>query len=100
MVLDADTYIPIDLKVGHQRKLIELAMRHKDRLKGKNKAERELAEQQLRDELKSDPEIVGMFDPMTILMAINVILTIIKLWKDRKPKGFRARRGRIELIPE
>lgn len=94
------TGIATKLKVGQQRKLISLALRHKDRLKGKTKAERELAEQQLREELQNDPEIVGFVDPMLILTAVNIIINLIRLWMDHKPKGFRARRGRIELVTE
>lgn len=95
-----ETFVATKFKVGQQRKLIEIALKHKDRLKGKTKAERDLAEQQLRQELQNDPEVYGMVDPMLLLMAINVIISAIRLWMEHRPKKLLARRGRIEAVIE
>jgi hypothetical protein len=88
--------VPTSLKVRDQRLVIKLVNKYSSRVTGKTKAEREVQIAELRSEIENDKELAGI-DPMTILTIVNLILTLIKFFKDRKANRMRARRGGIEL---
>lgn len=88
--------VPTSLKVRDQKLVIKLVNKYSSRVTGKTKAEREAQIAELRSEIENDKELVGI-DPMTILTIVNLILTLIKFFKDRKANRMRARRGGIEL---
>jgi hypothetical protein len=88
--------VPTSLKVRDQRLVIKLVNKYSNRVTGKTKAEREVQIAELRSEIENDKDLVGI-DPMTILAIVNLILTLIKFFKDRKANRMRARRGGIEL---
>ena len=88
--------VPTSLKVRDQRLVIKLVNKYSSRVTGKTKAEREAQIAELRSEIENDKDLVGI-DPMTVLAIVNLILTLIKFFKDRKATRLRARRGGIEL---
>jgi hypothetical protein len=88
--------VPTSLKVRDQRLVIKLVNKYSSRVTGKTKAEREAQIAELRSEIENDKDLVGI-DPMTVLAIVNLILTLIKFFKDRKANRMRARRGGIEL---
>jgi hypothetical protein len=88
--------VPTSLKVRDQRLVIKLVNKYSSRVTGKTKAEREAQIAALRSEIENDKDLVGI-DPMTVLAIVNLILTLIKFFKDRKANRMRARRGGIEL---
>ncbi len=84
------------LKVRDQRLVIKLVNKYSSRVTGKTKAERETQIAELRKEIENDKKLYGI-DAMTVLAIANLIITLIKFFKDRKANRLRARRGRIEL---
>jgi hypothetical protein len=88
--------VPTSLKVRDQRLVIKLVNKYSSRVTGKTKAEREAQIAELRSEIENDKELYKI-DAMTVLAIANLIITLIKFFKDRKANRLRARRGRIEL---